>query len=139
MPKSSRPPDKRSRVAACSASSTGLCQGRTITAVPSRSRRVRAPSQVKQVDRRRDLAIAGEMVLDDKGAVKAERFRLDVVIDEIAEALAAVEFGAAAPRRRTAEETELHYLTLINPTGEITGPSAMFQIQSFDRDHAASA
>ena len=48
------------------------------------------------------------MVLDDKGAVKAERLGLDVVFDEIAEAFAAVELGAAAPRRRTAEQAELH-------------------------------
>src|SRR5438034_9241764 len=64
----------------------------------------------QQVEGRRDLAIAGEMVLDDKGAVKAERFSLDVVIDEIAEPLAAVEPGTAAPRRGAAEETELHWL-----------------------------
>src|SRR2546425_2505215 len=33
-PKSNRPPQMRSSVAACSASSTGLCQGSTITAGP---------------------------------------------------------------------------------------------------------
>ena len=38
--------EKRSRVAACSASSTGLCQGSTITAVPSRSVVVRMASAV---------------------------------------------------------------------------------------------
>ena len=57
----------------------------------------------QQIDCGRNLAIAGEVVLDDKGAVKAERFGLDVVIDEVAEALGAVEFGTTAPRRRTAE------------------------------------
>ena len=35
-------------VAACSASSTGLCQGNTITAVPSRSVVVRAPTHVSK-------------------------------------------------------------------------------------------
>ena len=35
-------------VAACSASSTGLCHGSTITAVPSRSVLVRAASQVSR-------------------------------------------------------------------------------------------
>ena len=79
------------------------------------------------------------MVLDDKGAVKAQRLGLDVVIDEVAEALAAVELGAAAPRRRTAEETELHYLTLAYPIAEITLRSIMFQIPYFDRRHIASA
>ena len=37
MPKSNRPPESRSSVAACSASNTGLCHGKTITAVPSRN------------------------------------------------------------------------------------------------------
>ena len=50
------------------------------------------------------------MVLDDKGAVKAERLGLDVVVDEVAKPLAAVEFGAAAPCGGAAEETELHLL-----------------------------
>jgi hypothetical protein len=51
------------------------------------------------------------MMLDDKGAAKAERLGLDIVLDEIAEALAAVELGAAAPRCRAAEQAELHRLT----------------------------
>jgi hypothetical protein len=61
------------------------------------------------------------VVLDDKGAVKAERLGLDVVIDEIAEALAAVEVGAAATRCRTAEETELHPSVLPLPAARISG------------------
>jgi hypothetical protein len=36
-------------------------------------------------------------MLDDKGAVKAERLGLDDIRDEIAKSLATVEFGAAAP------------------------------------------
>jgi hypothetical protein len=36
-------------VAACSASSTGLCHGSTITAVPSRSVDVRAATQVRRL------------------------------------------------------------------------------------------
>src|SRR4029077_13160125 len=71
----------------------------------------------QQVDRRRDLAIAGEMVLDDKGAVKAEPLGLDIVFDEIAEAFAAVELGrlrrTGAPRRRAAEQTEPHRAMLL--------------------------
>src|SRR5208337_842485 len=62
----------------------------------------------QQVEGGRDLAIAGEVVLDDEGAVKAERLGLDVVFDEVAEALAAVELGTTAPRCGAAEETELH-------------------------------
>src|SRR5713101_3567254 len=42
-------PALRQRVAACSASSTGLCQGRTITAVPSRSVFVRAAMNVRRL------------------------------------------------------------------------------------------
>src|SRR5712691_8171830 len=71
------------------------------------SERARAePSQ--EVERGRDLAIAREVVLDDKGAVKTERFGLDVVFDEIAVPFAAVEVGTAAPRRSATEEAELH-------------------------------
>src|SRR5947208_15604815 len=51
----------------------------------------------QQVERRRDLAIAGEVVLDDECAVEAERLGLDVVFDEVAEPLAAVELGTTAP------------------------------------------
>ena len=40
-PKRQRPPDSTSRRAICSATRTGSCQGRTITAVPSAMRRVR--------------------------------------------------------------------------------------------------
>jgi hypothetical protein len=90
-----------------------------MTAVPSRSQRVREPGQ--QIDRGRDLAVTGEVMLDDKGAVKAERLCLDVVIDEVAEALAAVEVGATAPRRRTAEETELHPSHPPSPPARISG------------------
>ncbi len=49
MPKSSRPPDTRSSVAACSASSTGLCQGSTITAEPTRSVVVRIARHVSSI------------------------------------------------------------------------------------------
>jgi hypothetical protein len=61
-------PGGRSRVAGCSANSTELRRGSRMTAVASRKQRVRAkPGQ--QVERRRDLAIAGTVMLDDKGAV----------------------------------------------------------------------
>ena len=49
MPKSKRPLERRSSVAACSASSTGLCQGSTITAVPSRSVVVRMASAISSI------------------------------------------------------------------------------------------
>src|SRR5271154_1332828 len=62
----------------------------------------------QQIDRGRDLAIAGEVMLDYKGAVEAERLGLDIVLDEVAIAFRAVEFGTAAPCRRTAEQAEPH-------------------------------
>src|SRR5207237_10932552 len=68
------------------------------------------PSQ--QVDRRRDLAVAGEMMLDHKGAVKPERLGLHIVFDEVAKSFAAVELGGlipgGTPRRCAAEQTEPH-------------------------------
>ena len=78
-------------------------------AEPQRRRARAEPGQ--QVDRRGHLAVAGEMVLDDKGAVKTERLGLDIVIDEVAEPLRAVELALArtgAPRRSAAEQTEPH-------------------------------
>src|SRR5262245_56172671 len=51
-------------------------------------------------------------MLNNERAVEAERLGLDVVFDELTEPLAAVELGTAAPRRRTAEQAELHCLTL---------------------------
>src|SRR5260370_754784 len=48
MPKSSLPPDNRSSGAACSASSTGVCPGKTRTPVPRGRSRGRAPGQVKR-------------------------------------------------------------------------------------------
>ena len=52
------------------------------------------------------------MVLDDKGAAKAERLGLDIVLDKVAEALAAVELAGlragGPPRRGAAEQAELH-------------------------------
>src|SRR5580693_4316234 len=69
------------------------------------------PSQ--QVEARRDLAEAGEVVLDQKGAVIAERLCFDIVLDEIAEALAAVGVGAAAPGLCTAEKSKSHWFDLL--------------------------
>ena len=66
----------------------------------------------EQVQRRRNLAIAREVVFDDKGRTKTECLRLDIVFDEIAEPLGAVELSGictgGAPRRRVAEQPELH-------------------------------
>src|SRR5207253_7858443 len=62
----------------------------------------------QEIEARRDLAKPGEMMLDEKGAVVAERLGLDIVLDEIAEALTAVGVGAAAPGLGTAEESKSH-------------------------------
>ena len=65
----------------------------------------------QQIEARRDLAEPGEMVLDDKGAVKAERLGLDIVLDPVAEALAAVgirRHGIRPARLRAAKESEPH-------------------------------
>jgi hypothetical protein len=66
---------------------------------------LREPEQAR-IEARRDLAEPGEMVLNDKRAVKAERLGLDIVLDPLAEALAAVgQLGAriGPPRLRAAE------------------------------------
>jgi hypothetical protein len=68
----------------------------------------------QQVERGRYLPEAGEMVLDDEGAVEAERLGLDVVVDEIPEPLAAVELGAPATCRSTTEEAEFHDSPLLS-------------------------
>src|SRR6516165_3882688 len=74
----------------------------------------------QQVEARRDLAKAGEMMLDQKGAVIAERLGFDIVLDEIAEALAAVGVGAAAPGLGTAKKSKSHWFDLLSP-GSGTG------------------
>src|SRR5262245_17215167 len=84
--------------------------------VPRQYRYCRAQSQParasaepgQQVERGRYLTEAGEMVLDDEGAVEAERLGLDVVVDKIPEPFAAVELGAPASCRSATEETEFH-------------------------------
>ena len=94
----------------------------------------------QQVERRRDLAIAGEMMLDDKGAVKPERLGLDVVFDEIAKPFAAVELGSAAPRRGAAEQAKLHRCSLLGVHfGQATASRAMFLMPSFNHRHIAPA
>ena len=95
-------------VAACSASSTGLCHGSTSTAVPSRKRRGARRHPGEQVEARRHLAEAGEMMLDHEARRIAERLRLDVVVDEVAKARAEVEVWPAALRLRRAEQSEFH-------------------------------
>src|SRR5215469_3132608 len=79
----------------------------------------------QEIEARRDLAEAGEVVLDEKGAVIAERFCLDIVLDELAEALAAIGVGAAAPRLSTAEQSKSHHhspdsLALVLPAIGVT-------------------
>ena len=90
-------------VAACSATSTGLCHGSTSTAVPSRKVRVLAATQVKQRQARRYLAKAGEMMLDQKARVVAERLGLDVVVDELPIALAGIDIRSAVSGGGAAE------------------------------------
>src|SRR6516225_2494767 len=68
----------------------------------------------QQVEARRDLAKAGEVVLDEKGTVETEHLGLDIVLDELAEALTAVGVGAAAPGLRTAEKSKSHWISLLN-------------------------
>ena len=48
------------------------------------------------------------MMLDEKGTVIAERFRLDVVVDEFPEAGSAVDVGAASSGLRASEQSEPH-------------------------------
>src|SRR5262249_19166745 len=62
----------------------------------------------QQVECRRYLTEAGEMVLDDEGAVEAKRLGLDVIVDEISKPFAAVELGAPASCRSATEEAEFH-------------------------------
>ena len=116
-----------------------------MTAVPRRSVVVRAPSQVSRLSVRH-LAVAGEMMLDDKGAVKAEPLGLDIVFDEIAEAFAAVELGrlrwTGAPRRRAAEQTEPHRAMLLGRKTvglKSRRGRAMFKMPVFYRRHSKSA
>ena len=75
-------------------------------AKPQRARARADPGE--QVQRRRDLAEAGEVMLDDERALIAERLGLDDVLDVVLEAGGAVDVGAAALRLRRAEESELH-------------------------------
>src|ERR1700738_759601 len=56
------------------------------------------------------------MMLDEKRSVVAERLGYDIVLDEIAKALAAVGVGAAAPGLGTAEKSKSHRL-LLTPNG----------------------
>ena len=94
IPKSRRPPDMRSSIAACSVSTTGLCQGSTTTAVPRRSARSAARRAKSAVATSLRLVPACEVVLDEEGGAIAERFRLDVELDKVV--------GTPRPWRRQA-------------------------------------
>src|SRR5712692_8221599 len=70
------------------------------------------------------------MVLDDKGAVKPERLGLDIVLDPLAEALAAIRqlgFRIGPPRLRAAEKSKPHRCLRVCPLrpsgGRGRGPS----------------
>ena len=65
----------------------------------------------QQIEARRDLAKAGEMMLDQKRAVIAQRLGLDIIVDKVAKTLAAVGIGTGAPSLRAAEQSEFHLLS----------------------------
>ena len=62
----------------------------------------------QEIQRRGDLAEAGEVMLDDERAVEAEGFGLDVVLDEVPEAGPAVHVGATASCLGAAEDSKAH-------------------------------
>src|SRR5215831_8782410 len=66
----------------------------------------------QQIKAGRDLAKTGEVMLDKKGAVKAERLGLDIVVDEVSKTLAAVGVRPAAPGLRAAEQSKAHLVLL---------------------------
>src|SRR5262249_49470119 len=78
----------------------------------------------QEVERGRDLPIAREVVLDHEGAAKAEPLRLDVVVDEVTESLAAVELRAAAARRGATEQAEFHRLSPLSRVHGMLRPSS---------------
>ncbi len=61
----------------------------------------RHPGQQRQA--RRDLAEAGEMMLDQEGRMIAERLGLDIVVDELLVALAGIDVRSAMAGRGAAE------------------------------------
>ena len=75
-------------------------------AEPQRRGARRHPGE--QVEARRHLTEAGEVMLDHERGVVAERLGLDVVLDEVAEPLRRVEVRAATLRLRRAEQSEFH-------------------------------
>jgi hypothetical protein len=99
----------------------------------------------QQVEARRHLAEAGEVVLDDKGRVEAERLGLDIVVDKVAEPLAAVELGrlgwTGAPRCRAAEQTKPHLRAPapLKRLRESRRRGAMFKMPVSYRRHSGSA
>jgi hypothetical protein len=56
------------------------------------------------------LAKAGEMMLDEKGAVIAECLGLDIALDEFPKTCAAIDIRAAPSRLGTTEKSKLHRL-----------------------------
>src|SRR5439155_16455289 len=65
----------------------------------------------QQVERRRDLAEAGEMMFHDERALVTQRLGLDDILDVVLEAGGAVYIGAAALCLSRAEKSELHSRT----------------------------
>jgi hypothetical protein len=72
------------------------------------------------------------MMLHDKGAMKSKRLGFDVVFDEIAKPLGAVELSAAAARSGAAEQSEPHGTGLPSSFApEVRRCAAMFQMLPF--------
>ena len=96
----------------------------------------------QQIEAGRNLAKAGEMMLDEKCAVVAQRLGFDIIVDEVAKALAAVGIGAGSPGLRAAEQSEFHLLTSSSipaDTGDAKRVLSIKQIPNSDRIHAALA
>jgi hypothetical protein len=88
------------------------------------------------------LAKSGEMVLDDKGRVKAERLGFDIVVDPLAEALARVgQLGAGLrpPRLGAAEESKPHVRAPIASVGKGKVEAAICKMLVFYRFYSGMA
>src|SRR5271170_1929908 len=64
------------------------------------------------------------MMLNEKGAVIAQRLGLDIVVDKVAKSLTAVGVGASSSRLCAAEQSEFHRTLLILLVGGHCNESA---------------
>src|SRR5262245_65686803 len=69
----------------------------------------------QEIQGRGDLTEAGEVMLDDEGAVVAERLGLDVILHEFSEARAAVDVGSSASGLGATKQSKPHALVLPGP------------------------